>query len=294
MNENEIREVLGDGIGEEPPIVGGPAAVFAAARSQAVRTRAVTGALSMVAVLGVAAGAVAFSGGSGGASDRVSAASGGARPGAAAAGGAAAAVPAVATTPATPTVDNDRYGKTVVAQGDFDGTHWTLTRDLNLQEKAAIPAPGKDAKATKEQSAFDDVYITGPNGLRDRAAGGGNTAPGHLAEILNHFGRQGADVAASTSVTTLGTGTMDDPWKKDKASPYGIDFVSGIVSSKVARVQVVLDGGTSADAKLVAAPAGEDGQYFFLPFKAASGHVRGHVVFYDDQGQVLPSLISQF
>jgi hypothetical protein len=65
MNENEIRDVLGEGIGAEPPIVGGPAAVFAGARARVVRTRAVTGALSVVAVLGVAAGAVALGGGSG-------------------------------------------------------------------------------------------------------------------------------------------------------------------------------------------------------------------------------------
>lgn len=62
MNENEIRELLGQGIGEEPPVVGGPAAVFAGARARVVRTRAVTGALSVVAVLGVTAGAVALSG----------------------------------------------------------------------------------------------------------------------------------------------------------------------------------------------------------------------------------------
>jgi hypothetical protein len=66
MNEDEIRDVLGKGIGEEPPIVGGPAAVFAAARARVVRTRVVTGALSAVAVLGVAAGAVAFGTGVGG------------------------------------------------------------------------------------------------------------------------------------------------------------------------------------------------------------------------------------
>lgn len=61
MNKNEIRELLGQGIGEEPPVVGGPAAVFAGARARVVRTRAVTGALSVVAVLGVTAGAVALS-----------------------------------------------------------------------------------------------------------------------------------------------------------------------------------------------------------------------------------------
>ncbi|MEY9856655.1 hypothetical protein ABH935_002259 [Catenulispora sp. GAS73] len=78
MNENEIRDVLGAGIGEEPPVVGGPTAVFAAARSRVVRTRAVTGTLSVAAVLGVAAGAVALSGGSGGASERTNTAGGGA------------------------------------------------------------------------------------------------------------------------------------------------------------------------------------------------------------------------
>lgn len=62
MNENEIRDVLTEGIGEEPPITGGPAAVFAGARSHVARTRTLTGALSVAAVLGVAAGAVALSG----------------------------------------------------------------------------------------------------------------------------------------------------------------------------------------------------------------------------------------
>lgn len=85
MNENEFRELLGSAIGEEPPIVGGPAAVFAGARSRVVRTRAVAGALSVVAVLGVAAGAVAFAGGSGG----------GAQVGAAASGGGSGKQPAV-------------------------------------------------------------------------------------------------------------------------------------------------------------------------------------------------------
>lgn len=64
MNENEIRDVLTEGIGEEPPIAGGPEAVFAGARARVARTRTLTGALSVVAVLGVAAGAVALSGGS--------------------------------------------------------------------------------------------------------------------------------------------------------------------------------------------------------------------------------------
>jgi hypothetical protein len=76
-HENEIRGVLGQGIGEEPPISGGPSAVFSGARSRAVRTRALTGTLSVAAVLGVAAGAVALSGGSGNAGPAVSAAAGG-------------------------------------------------------------------------------------------------------------------------------------------------------------------------------------------------------------------------
>src|SRR5882762_7337771 len=66
MNENEIRDALMAGIGEEPAIVGGPDAVFAGARTRTVRTRTVTGALSVVAVLGVTAGAVALGGGSAG------------------------------------------------------------------------------------------------------------------------------------------------------------------------------------------------------------------------------------
>ncbi|MFL6115719.1 MAG: hypothetical protein ACJ786_30885 [Catenulispora sp.] len=76
MDEDEIRGVLGEGIGEEPPIVGGPAAVFAAARARVVRTRVLTGALSTVAVLGVAAGAVAFGTGAGGGGGQSAAGSG--------------------------------------------------------------------------------------------------------------------------------------------------------------------------------------------------------------------------
>lgn|GEM_PF-6595956 len=233
-----------------------------------VRRRAVGGsALSLVAIgAAVAVGAGSFGGATGHASTQ-------AAPAAAAAGGGVVAPAAAATTP--PAVKPDYLGKTVIAQGDFEGTHWTLTRDLTAR-------------------GFDDVYVTGPNGLRDQAAGGGSTSPGHLADLLNHFGGANADVAASTAVTTLGTGTMDDPGSKDKASPYGIAFLSGIVSSKVVRVQAVFADGTSQDAHLVAAPAGEDGQYYYLPFKSASGHASGHVVYYDGQGHVLQSLISKF
>jgi len=76
MNDDEIRDVLAVGLGEEPPIVGGPTAVFAAARARVVRTRVLTGALSTVAVLGVAAGAVAFGTGVGGGGGQSAAGSG--------------------------------------------------------------------------------------------------------------------------------------------------------------------------------------------------------------------------
>jgi hypothetical protein len=255
-----------------------------------IRLRAAGGsALSLVAIgAAVAVGTSSFGGAAGHVSDRTPAQSV-----AAAAGGTPVAPPATTTT--TAAVNADHYGKVIVAQGDFDGTHWTLTRDLNLQENVAMPgAPGKDAKPVKGPWAFDDVYVTGPNGLRDRAAGGGSTAPGHLAELLNHFGRPDADAAASVTFTTLGTGAMDDSWNKEKASPYGISFLSGIVSSKVARVQAVFADGTSQDTKLVAAPAGEDGQYFYLPFKSTSRQFSGHIVLYDGQGHILRSRVSQF
>jgi hypothetical protein len=62
-DERQLHDVLENGIGSEPPIVGGPEAVFAGARARVVRTRMMTGALSVAAVLGVAAGAVALGGG---------------------------------------------------------------------------------------------------------------------------------------------------------------------------------------------------------------------------------------
>lgn len=264
-----------------------------------VRLRAVGGSvLSLVAIgAAVAVGAGTFGGDTGHASAQSVAAGAGGAAVAPAAGPAQAQAKTQATTPTPPPANNDHYGRTIIAQGDLDGTHWTLTRDLNLKQEANIPpptSPGQDAKPAQGPTAFDDVYVTGPNGLRDRAAGGGSTAPGHLADLLTHFGRPDSDVSASVTITTVGTGAMDDSLRKEQPSPYGIDFVSGIVSSKVARVRVVFDSGTAQDAQLVAAPAGEDGQYYYLPFKSASRYVSGHVVYYDNQGHVLPSLISQF
>lgn len=239
------------------------------------RTRAVGGtALGVVAVgAAVTVGVGAFGGTTDG--------KGSAQTVAAAAGGAAAVAPAAAPTPtpalaANPPANEVHYGKTVIAQGDLDGTHWTLTRDLHL----------------KGQIAYDDVYVTGPNGLRDQAGSGGSTS-GPVAGLLGHsFG--GADPAASISVTALGVGAMDNSWNKEKSSPYGIDFISGVVNSKVGKVEVVFADGTSQDAKLVAAPAGEDGQYFTLAFKSSTWHPSGHVVFRDSQGHILPSQISSF
>lgn len=59
-------------------------------------------------------------------------------------------------------------------------------------------------------------------------------------------------------------------------------------------MQVVFDDGASKDAVLFTAPAGEDGQYYCLPFKGASDGYNGHVVFYDSQGHVLNSRFAQF
>lgn len=251
-----------------------------------VRLRAVAGSVLSLAAIGaaVAVGTDGFGGVAGHAPAQAVAAAAGGSP--------AAPVPPAMMAAA---VNADHYGKTIIAQGDFDGTHWTLTRDLNRQENISIPAaPGaeKDAKPAKGPWVFDDVYVTGPNGLRDRATGGGSTAPGHLADLLKHFGDPDADVAVSATVTPLGVGAMDDSRNKEKASPYGIDILSGIVSSKVARVQVVFGAGMTRDAELVAAPADEDGRYFYLPFESTSQQVSVHIVFYDAQGHVLPSRLS--
>lgn len=258
-------------------------AIVGAARRR-IRVRAVGGSVLGLAAIGAA---VAIGAGGFGGADHAPVQS-------AAAGGVESVPAPVAATTAAAPANNDHYGKTVIAQGDFEGTHWTLARDVTLKENTAVPSGvGTDAKPAKGPWVFDDVYFTGPNGLRDRAAGGGSTAPGHIAEILDRFSRPNADVIASATLTTLGTGALDDSSNKEKPSPYGIDFLSGIVSSKVARVQIVFQDGTSQDAKLVAAPDGEDGQYFYLPFKSPSRDVHGHIALYDGQGQVLHPHLSQ-
>jgi hypothetical protein len=282
-----LHGMLSDAAGDFFPGTAPYDAIVGEARRR-VRLRVAGGsALSLVAIgAAVAVGVSSFGGVAGHAS----------APTGPAAGGIPQAVPPVVAT-TTAAVKEDHYGKAVIAQGDFEGTHWTLSRDLHLQENGFVPPTpnaGNDATPTKGPWAFDDVYVTGPNGLRDRAAGGGSTAPGHLAEILNHFGRPDADVVASAVLTALGTGTLDDSRNKEKASPYGIYFLSGIVSSKVARVQVVLADGTPRDAKLVPAPAGEDGQYFYLPIKNSSRQVSGQLAFYDSQGHILQSRCSRF
>ena len=137
------------------------------------RVRVVGGsALSLVAIGAAVAVATSSFGGSAGHASAQNAV---------APGGAVAAVPPPAAVTKSGPVNNDHYGKTVIAQGDFDGTHWTLTRDLNLQQNGTIPVPpsaDKGAKGTNGPwAAFDDVYVTGPNGLRDRAAGGGTRPP---------------------------------------------------------------------------------------------------------------------
>lgn len=78
-----MHDILENGIGQEPPVVGGAEAVFAGARVKVVRTRMLTGALSVAAVLGVAAGAASLGGGGtghGGAGQAVAPAAGGSQP----------------------------------------------------------------------------------------------------------------------------------------------------------------------------------------------------------------------
>ena len=229
----------------------------------------------------MAVGVSAFGGPSG---------SGGSKARAVGAGSLPATAPTTAAPSSAPLVapETDHYGRTVVAQGDFKGVHWTLTRDLNRKDGVTIPTPPGASGPQKGSWADDDVYFTAANGLRDRAGAGGGTTPGHLAELLDHFGTPNSGIVASVGTTNLGVGSMDDSWKKENPSPYRISFLSGIVSSKVARVKVVFPDGTSQDAALVASPAGEDGQYFYLPFENGgwtSPNVT--VLYYDAKGTVL-------
>ncbi|GAA2050457.1 hypothetical protein GCM10009839_66150 [Catenulispora yoronensis] len=262
-----------------------------------IRVRAIGGSALSVVALGaaVAVGVSSFAGGA----DATRAASGGNGPGAAAltpatSPGAQAAKPQAAppTTPvapfaptSTPAEEPIHYGKTVIAQGVFKGVPWTLARELTKKDGVVVPVPGGE---TKQTMVFDDTYFVGPNSLRDRGAGGGGTSPDNISALLKHFSYPNADLASSTSVTCLGVGAMDNSWKKENSSPYGISFVSGIVAAKVARVQVVFKDGTTQDATLVAAPADEDGKYFYLPFANQSWHSPGGtLVYYDAQGKVL-------
>lgn len=146
MNENEIRDVLNDGIGEEPPIIGGPGAVFAGARSHVTRTRTLNGALSVVAVLGVAAGAVALS--AGGGSHGTADASRAVAPGAAATG---ASPNAKASGPAPRT--------STPAAGATSGVyHGTATHKV-------APAPGAGQVLTDGRSVGELVKSLLPAGL---------------------------------------------------------------------------------------------------------------------------------
>jgi hypothetical protein len=98
MDDQGIQDMFGEAFADEPPIVGGPGAVFAGAAK--VRNRQWTvGGISAVAVLGIAAGAVALTGGGGPHSTSVTA-------GASTGSGPATATSAPATSaPATPTTN---------------------------------------------------------------------------------------------------------------------------------------------------------------------------------------------
>jgi hypothetical protein len=149
MNENEIRELLGQGIGEEPPVVGGPAAVFAGARARVVRTRAVTGALSVVAVLGVAAGAVAF-GGAPGRADRSQRVVAGTTP-------SPAASPTPATTPTTKTPPPDTT-TTPTPSSQLHGPGLTM-------HHAPAPVPGAGQVLMDSRSTALIAKLHLPSGL---------------------------------------------------------------------------------------------------------------------------------
>ncbi|WP_194906713.1 hypothetical protein [Catenulispora rubra] len=277
----DLRHRLNDAAGDFIPASAPYDAIVGEARRR-TRVRAIGGSALGVMALGaaVAVGVSSFAGGPAPSAAAGTAGTAGSQP--------APVATTVELSGAATTPDADHYGKTVIAQGDFNGVHWTLTRDLNRRNGIAVPQPPGASGAAKGSEAFDDVYFTGPNALRDRAGAGGSTAPGNLSELLNHFRSSNPDIVSSIGTTNLGVGSMDDSRNKEKASPYGITFLNGIVSSKVARVQVVFDSGTTEDATLVAAPAGEDGRYFYLPFATSSWHgPSGKVVYYDAKGNVL-------
>ena len=173
MDEREMHDVLANGIGHEPPVVGGPEAVFAGARVKVVRTRVMTGALSVAAVLGVAAGAVALGGGSG------------------AGHGAAAQIvgPAAGATTATtaPTVGPTATAANGAAQATSGDTHGKGTTFH------PAPAPGPGQVLIDGRTAADLLKQMLPAGL-----------------VTSHYGGQDSYLPQQAGVEVYGSMAIDD------------------------------------------------------------------------------------
>lgn len=201
MNENEIRDVLGEGIGEEPPVVGGPTAVFAGARTRVVRTRAVTGALSVVAVLGVTAGAVAVSGGSGGAGSAATA-NRGVAPGAA---GTTSWSPVVApATPSTPTTSTSTKGEYVKGgsrkPAPDPGAGQVLTDGRSVDE---IVKSGLPSGLTAGNYEGQDSYRPSEMGVAANASMSVDDGTGKLTTVYAGITQNQGFAFRDTNCTTL-------------------------------------------------------------------------------------------
>ncbi|GAA1954966.1 hypothetical protein [Catenulispora subtropica] len=176
MNENEIRDLLGAEIGEEPPISGGPAAVFAGARVRVVRTRAVASALSMAAVLGVAGGAVAL-GGAGGrtAAGSTSPASSPAVAATTLASTAPSATARPAQCPTQATTANPALSAEAKAAHASGGQVPLDPRSLTELLKTALPCGTPTAYHGEDDSSGNGLEVSGTVDVTDQAGVGAVT-----------------------------------------------------------------------------------------------------------------------
>jgi len=129
-------------------------------------------------------------------------------------------------------------------------------------------------------------------------------------QVLEHHTELGSGYRVALKDLELrGAGNLLGPEQSGFVHAVGFDMYLRMLEETVRRV---MDGGgspklvpsdvsldlpaylpdeyiPSQDAKLVASPAGEDGQYFYLPFRSTSWHPDVSFVFYDGQGHILPS-----
>ncbi|MEY9933578.1 hypothetical protein ABH926_008234 [Catenulispora sp. GP43] len=230
MNEYEIRDLLGQGIGEEPPVVGGPAAVFAGARARVVRTRAVTGALSVVAVLGVTAGAVAFSGGAGRPEKASVGAAGATSPSTSATPGLSARPPST-TPPPTTTAPPNTTTPTPLSQLEDPG--------LTIHRVPA-PQPGAGRVLIDGRSTAAIVKLLLPSGL-----------------VTANYGGQDSYRPTQLGVETIGYMSVDDGSGKLTAlSAHVAQNSPGITKVTDCTTEQELNPGQVSDCEAVVEPDG--------------------------------------